>query len=61
TQRNCRVNGSDEIVSIPLELESAGTQKLIALYFPLKKVLDSASGYLIHPHPANSILTLIFQ
>jgi hypothetical protein len=55
------VNGSDEIVSIPLELESAGTQKLIALYFPLKKVLDSASGYLIHPHPANSILTLIFQ
>jgi hypothetical protein len=38
-----RINGSDETVMIPLTQESAGTQKMFALYGPLKKVLNSGS------------------
>ena len=36
-----QVKGSDETAKIPLGWESAGTQKMFALYGPLKKVLNS--------------------
>jgi len=35
------VNGSKETIKIPLGQESAGTQKMFALYSPLQKVLES--------------------
>ena len=42
-----RVNGSDETAKIPLAQESAGTQKMVALYSPLKKVLDSGGVFFV--------------
>ena len=36
-----QVKGSDETAKIPLGWESAGTQKMFALYGPLKKVMNS--------------------
>jgi len=42
-----RVNGSDETVKIPLAQESAGTQKMFALYDPLQKVLNSGGVFFV--------------
>ncbi|MCQ4762625.1 AAA family ATPase [Cloacibacillus evryensis] len=38
---------SDEVVAIPLKLESAGTLKMFALYPPLQKVLESGGTLFI--------------
>ncbi|WP_319378421.1 ATP-binding protein [uncultured Methanocorpusculum sp.] len=42
-----QVNGSGETVNIPLAQESAGTQKMFVLYYPLKNVLKSGGVFFI--------------
>ena len=39
--------GSDEMAEIPLELESAGTLKMFALYPELQEVLEKGSVFFI--------------